>query len=304
MPQENKAFRLLRLLFFLLGNYPKRKDECANFLDIRDSSFYNYCNELKNIGFDLRQKDGKYWIQIDDKPTQMLANLLHFTEEEAYILAKSIDNIEGYSLSARKLKDKLVSFLNHEKALEEYLKKEKSEIVTVLNNAIKYKKQVLIVNYASGNSQTIRNRMVEPFEFKEDFSLLWAYDTELSKNRQFKICRMEDVELSPFDWVAESFHRSLPVDLFRNTGMLNKIAEFELNLRARNLLTEEYPLSQNSIKEITKNRYLFKAAVAKYEGPGRFILGIADDIELIGDEGFQRYLKEKVASCENIFKTP
>ncbi len=304
MPQDNKSFRLLRLLLFLSGSYPRRKDECTDFLQIKDSSFYNYCNELKNIGFDLRQKDGKYWVECAGCTNQTLANLLHFTEEEAYILAKSIDNIEGYTLPARRLKEKLVSFLNQEKAVEAYLQKEKSEIVKILNKAIKDKRQILIVNYSSGNSQSIRNRMVEPFEFKEDFTLIWAFDTELCENRQFKVCRMGDVELTDFGWKHEREHHSLPVDVFRNTGELTKVVEFELNVRARNLLAEEYPLSQNAIKEITKNRYLFKTTVAKYEGPGRFVLGIADDIKLVGDKGFLRYLKEKVASCEKIFKTP
>ncbi len=304
MPQDNKAFRLLRLLLFLSGSYPKRKDECTDFLQIKDSSFYNYCNELKNIGFDLQQKDGKYWVECTGSSSQTLANLLHFTEEEAFILSKSIDNIEGYTLPARRLKEKLVSFLNQDKAVESYLQKEKSDIVKLLNKAIKDKRQILIVNYSSGNSQSIRNRMVEPFEFKEDFTLIWAFDTELCENRQFKICRMGDVELTDFGWEHEREHHSLPVDVFRNTGELTKVVEFELNIRARNLLTEEYPLSQNAIKEITKNRYLFKTTVAKYEGPGRFVIGIADDIKLVGDEGFLRYLKEKVAICEKIFKTP
>lgn len=299
MPHDNKSFRLLRLLFFLSGSYPKTRKECTDFLDIRDSAFYNYCNEIKNIGFKLVQKEGKYWVEANDKPTQMLANLLHFTEEEAYILARSIDAIEGYSIPATRLKQKLVASLNHEKAVEAYLKKEKPEMVSELNNAIKNKKQVLLVNYASGNSQTVRNRRVEPFEFKDDFNLVWAFDTEIKKNRQFKICRIEDVQETPFDWEFERLHHSEPVDVFRNTGELNKHIEFELNLRARNLLTEEYPLTEKYITEIAPNRFHFKVQVAKYEGPGRFVLGVAEDIRLIGDEGFLEFVKEKITKCQH-----
>jgi predicted DNA-binding transcriptional regulator YafY len=294
MPHENKSFRLLRLLFFLSGSYPKTRKECTDFLDVRDSAFYNYCNEINNIGFKLRQKDGKYWVEADDKPTQMLANLLHFSEEEAYILAKSIDAIEGYSIPATRLKQKLVTFLNHDKAVEAYLKKEKPEVVSILNKAIKNKKQVLLVNYSSGNSQTVRNRRVEPFGFKDDFNLFWAFDTDVMKNRQFKICRMEDVQETPFSWEFERQHHSSPVDVFRNTGELNKQVQFELNLRARNLLVEEYPLSEKYITETASNHFLFKAPVAKYEGPGRFVLGIAEDIKLLGDDEFLDFVKDKI----------
>ncbi len=290
MPHDNKAFRLLRLLFFLSGSYPKTRKECIDFLDIRESAFYNYCNELINIGFSLQQKDGKYWVEAEDKTTHVLANLLHFSEEEAYILAKSIDAIEGHTLPGKRLKQKLVAFLNQDKAVEAYLKKEKSEMVSVLKKAIKDRKQVLLINYASGNSQTVRNRRVESFEFKDDFNLVWAFDTDVKKNRQFKICRMEDVLETPFGWEFERLHHSTPVDVFRNTGELNKQVEFELNLRARNLLVEEYPLSEKYITETAKNRFCFKALVAKYEGPGRFVLGMAEDIRLVRDDGFKEFL--------------
>lgn len=299
MPHDNKSFRLLRLLFFLSGSYPKTRKECTDLLDIRDSAFYNYCNEIKNIGFNLLQKDGKYWVEADNKPTQMLANLLHFTEEEAYILARSIDTIEGHTIPANRLKQKLVAFLNHDKAVEAYLKKEKPEMVLELNSAIRNKKQVLLVNYASGNSQTVRNRRVEPFEFKDDFNLVWAFDIDIKLNRQFKICRIEDVYQTPFDWEFERLHHSKSVDVFRNTGELNKQVEFELNLRARNLLVEEYPLAGKCISEIAPNRFLFKAPVAKYEGPGRFVLGVAEDIRLVGDGEFLDFVKEKIAKCQH-----
>ncbi len=105
---------------------------------------------------------------------------------------------------------------------------------------------------------------------------------------------MEDVLETPFSWEFERLHHSTPVDVFRNTGELNKQVEFQLNLRARNLLVEEYPLSEQFITKTAKNRFLFKAVVAKYEGPGRFVLGIAKDILLVGDDGFREFLKEKV----------
>lgn len=300
MPQDNKSFRLLRLLFLLLGNYPKTRSECTDFLEIGESAFYNYCNEIKNIGFNLMQKEGKYWVEAEDRPTRMLANLLHFTEEEAYILARVIDSLEGHTVPTDQLKQKLVAFLNCDKAVETYLKKKKPEIVSVLHNAIKSKRQVLLVNYASGNSQTIRNRRVEPFAFHNDFDLVWAFDTELKKNRQFKVCRIEDIQATTLAWESERLHRSSPVDLFRNTGELNKQVAFELNLRAYNLLREEYPLSAKYITEMASNRFLFKGPVAKYEGPGRFVLGVAEDIRLIGDEGFLAFVKDKIAKCHKL----
>ena len=302
MPKDNKSTRLLRMILFLSGSYPKTREECMDFLNINKSAFYEYCKQLDSIGFNIRQKEGRYIMEPNGEPGNLLSNLLHFTEEEAYVLAKTIDAVEGHSVSAQRLKQKLVAFLNREKVVEAYLKKEKSAIVLALNKAIKDKKKVLLLDYASGNSQTVRDRLVEPFEFKDDFNLLWAFDTELKKNRQFKICRIGDTNETPFPWEFERQHRSKPVDVFRNTGELDKEVTFALNLRARNLLTEEYPLTEKYITETSPQQFVFKAPVAKYEGPARFVLGIADDIKPVGDNGFMGFVREKIKVSRKIFQ--
>jgi len=298
MPLDTKTHRILRFILFLSGSYPKTKEECINFLEIKSSAFYSYCNLLKDTDFGVQQKEGKYRIEYQEKEHHILSDLLHFTEEEAYLISRIIDALEENQGCAIKLKQKLVSFLNHDKAIEAYINKEKSVIVQALRKAQQAKKQILLINYSSGNSQTVRDRKVEPFEFKDDFNLVWAFDTGLKMNRQFKICRIGDISETPLSWEYERLHRSLPVDIFRNTGELDKQIEFRLNLRAKNLLTEEYPLSAKYVTQISLYQFVFKAFVAKYEGPGRFVLGIAEDIELISDEGFRQFIQLKLNNCQ------
>jgi len=300
MLTETKTHRLFRLILFLSNSYSKTKEDCISFLGIGDTAFYSYCNVLKETGFDLHQKDGKYWIDYPDQDFQVLRNVLHFSEEETYLLSRSIDMIEEKQVCATRLKQKLASFLNQDKTIETYIRKEKSAIVQSLRNAQLQKKQTLLINYASGNSQTVKNRMVEPFEFKDDFNLIWAFDTELKQNRQFKICRIEDVHETHLSWEYERSNRSQPVDIFRNTGDLNKQIEFKLNLKAKNLLIEEYPLSERFLTKINNNQFILKAPIAKYEGPGRFVLGLTEDIDLMGDEGFRDYLKIKINKHQHL----
>jgi len=301
MTYNTKTQRILRLILFLSVSYQKTKDECCIFLGIKDSAFYNYCNDLKETGFDLCQKDGKYWIDYQDQDYRVLRNVLHFSEEEIYLLSQTINSMEGKPGCIARLNQKLSSFLNQDKAIEAYIQKEKSAIVQSLRNAWKTKKQILLINYASGNSQTVKNRLVEPFEFKDDFNLIWAFDTGLKQNRQFKICRIEDVQESLLPWEYERLHRSKPVDIFRNTGDLDKQVEFGLSLRAKNLLIEEYPLSERFLTKINNKLFEFKAPVAKYEGPGRFVLGLAEDIQPKGDEGFLHFIQQKIKKCRHFF---
>ena len=302
MQDCTKTHRILRFILLLSGSYPRTKDECTNFLEIKDSAFYNYCKLLKDSDFNLVQKEGKYRIEFTEDNSHILSRLLHFSEEECCLLSNVIDDLDENMGGANNLKKKLVSFLNQDNAIEAYIQKEKTAIVQAIRKAQKAKKQILLIDYSSGNSQTVRNRMVEPFEFKDDFSMVWAFDTGLKQNRQFKVCRIGDVLESPLAWEHAHAHRSLPVDLFRNTGELDKQVEFRLNLRARNLLTKEYPLSTRHINLIGSNQYFFKASVAKYEGPGRFVLGIMEDIESVGDEGFRNFLKEKLNNFKSFFE--
>lgn len=248
MPSETKTHRFLRLILFLSSSYPRAKEECISFLEIKDSAFYNYRNVSLDTGFDVQQKDGKYRIEYPDQDYQVLRNVLHFSEEDPCLLARCLDML----------------------------------------------KQILLINYASGKSQTVKNRLVEPCEFKDDFNLVLAFDTAIKQNRQFKICRIEGIRESPLPCEYERKHRSKPVDLFRNTGDLNKKIECSLSLRARNLLIEEYPLAERFLSPAGKNKFVLNAPVAKYEGPARFVMGLPEDVQVSGDEGFSEYFENKI----------
>ena len=296
-----KSTRLLRMLVYLMGNHPQTMENCTRFLGIKKSAFYKYINELKDVGFDVRNKAGGYSIEAPEKSSPLLASLLHFSEEEAFVLSKAIDTIEGNTQAALRLKHKLVAFLNRDEAVEAYLKKEKKEVVQILNKSICDKKQVLLEDYASGHSLTVTDRRVEPFEFNDDFNLIYAYDVSRKENLQFKICRIGNVHETPLGWKYAQKHRSLPVDVFRNSGSLDREVHLEINLRAYNLLTEEYPLAEKYIQKKNDGLYELKVPVAIYEGPGRFVLGMAEDVTVKGDEGFRAYLKEKINRYTKIF---
>ena len=48
------------------------------------------------------------------------------------------------------------------------------------------------------------------------------------------------------------------------------------------------------MKQLDKNHWSLQLDVCSYIGVGRFVLGLFDDIEVKGDEGFKEYLKKKL----------
>jgi hypothetical protein len=59
------------------------------------------------------------------------------------------------------------------------------------------------------------------------------------------------------------------------------------------LLTEEYPLADKFLTKISDNEFILETKVCSYEGVGRFVLGLLADIEIIENEEFKRFIKEK-----------
>jgi hypothetical protein len=43
-----------------------------------------------------------------------------------------------------------------------------------------------------------------------------------------------------------------------------------------------------------ENHYLFHAPIANFEGAGRFVLGLMDEIKVLGPEEFKNFLKTKL----------
>ena len=67
----------------------------------------------------------------------------------------------------------------------------------------------------------------------------------------------------------------------------------ELSLRAYLLLREEYPLSLPFLTK-EEDHYLFHGPVANFDGVGRFVLGLIDEVRIKSPEGFIDFLRNKL----------
>jgi hypothetical protein len=47
-------------------------------------------------------------------------------------------------------------------------------------------------------------------------------------------------------------------------------------------------------KNENNKRYTFSGPVANYAGIGRFVMGLFDEIEIVGPEEFREYVRKKV----------
>ena len=63
-------------------------------------------------------------------------------------------------------------------------------------------------------------------------------------------------------------------------------------------ITEELPRSAPHIRPDGDRHWLLSIDVCSYMGVGRFVLGLFENIEVLGGEGFREYVARKVGAMK------
>ncbi len=294
MNDQAKIERVLRLIILLSGNFGHSIKEISQKLEISERTTYRYIDTFKNVGLIIEKNANGFWKLEKNSSYKELNDLLHFSEEESYILQKAIHSIDDNNVLKSNLISKLYSLYDSQRVIGTIIKKEKSEIIANLLEAAKEKRQVKIGGYQSANSSTISNRIVEPIKFTTNFVAIWCYEPESNSTKLFKTARINCVEILNKPWDYEQHHNPGFIDCFRISTDKKIPIKLELSLRAKNLLTEEYPLAESDIKKVSDEKYILESFVCNFTGVSRFILGLPDDITVISPSELKDYLNNKI----------
>lgn len=295
MSDQAKIERIIKLLLLLSGSFGYTINEISKKLEISQRSIYRYLETFRNAGLVIdKNKDGYWRIEKNNSQYKDLYELLQFSEEESYILQKAIHSIDDNNALKSGLVSKLYSLYDSKRIIDTIIKKENSETISNLSKAITDKKQVKIIAYKSANSNTVSDRILEPIKFTTNFVSVWCYEPEKKATKLFKTARINKVEISGKQWEHENKHKPGYIDCFRISSDKKIPVKLQLNMRARNLLIEEYPLSEKDIKEIEDNKFIFNSYVCNFMGIGRFVLGLMNEIIIISPTDLKEYLNKKI----------
>jgi len=289
-----KFERMLKLILTLSSGVRHTIPELAIRFEVSERSIHRYIRTFRDAGFGIENRDGYYWLDKVEPPFNKLSDLLFFTEEEAYILTKAIHTIDENNVLKQNLVDKLYALYKFGKVADTIIRREQSENIHRLATAIEQKKQVVLRKYHSSHGKLIRDRLVEPFAFTTNFISVWAFDPESRTNKLFKTARIQEVLITGNGFTFAEQHQELPVDVFRLSSDSKINIRLRLSLRAYNLLIEEYPLAGQFITTETVNTWKFDGWVCSFEGVGRFILGLCDEVEILAPTELQNFISEKV----------
>ena len=105
-----------------------------------------------------------------------------------------------------------------------------------------------------------------------------------------KISRIGDVEVLEELWNAEDKHSKPGMDAFRMSGDKTIRVKLQMSLLAKNLMVEEYPLSERDIKYVGGNKWMLDTNVYSFLGIGRFYLGQMNEIQIVDSSEFKEYI--------------
>ena len=291
---QPKLERLLRILMMLIENTTYTIPQLAQRLETSERTIYRYIDTFRDAGFLINREGDYFRIDKASKQLKDISDLIHFSEEEAYILKSAIESIDETNLIKQNLKKKLASVYQHKMLADITVHPQHKNNVEKLAEAINKKRQIVLHNYQSANSNSVQDRLVEPFKFTTNLVQVWCFEPASKTNKLFNIARIGEVTITEQAWEHEPKHDAGYIDIFRIASNQKMPIKLTLSMRAANLLREEYPLSEQTLTQQDNQTWLLQTEVCSYEGVGRFVLGLYDDIQIIESPQFHTYIDKRI----------
>ena len=271
MLNQHKILRVLQFISFLEQEPSKTVVQLASLLDTTDRTVYRYLDLVKECGFDLqRDKINRFFI-VNDR-----SNGLRFTPEEADYL-KQLVLTNG---KKSKLKDAVLSkiYLSSDATIVagHLINVKNGKIVEKLSNAIANKEQVILKKYQSINSETISDRVIEPFGFTDNYCTVMAFEPESLKNKTYNIDRIAVVEFNNQNCLFESDYKQQIPDAFgfAFSGVKHPV-HLKLPLKQYLLLKNDFPMTAPHFKfNPKKDLYELNIEVNDLTPVERFLRGM------------------------------
>lgn len=261
-------------------------------------NLYYVFHTLGELGFRVVHHKRFYYIDRDSPFLRQLSNSIDFTEAEAaYLHGRLCDDVATDAMAGT-LKRKLERFYHLDTYADLQTQQRLTLNVEMIEQAIAQKRVAILHDYASPHSHSVTDRVVEPFLLQGDRVDVRAYELKSRQNKTFKIARIGHVEVVDTPWFNEAHHRHTFTDMFMFSGEERQHITLRFSLLAHRLMLEEYPHSAPMMTRDDDAHWLFETEVVSYVGIARFILGLYDEIEVIGDSGLQQFLQAKIARMQ------
>ena len=298
--RHDKLEKELQLLLLLTENRSYTVDQLCRKMDTSKRNIYYYIDFFRDAGFKVEKYGSCCSIDRSSPFFGRLTEKISFTEEEAIVISRLLNKVRKKNAIVETLKRKMERFYDLGILAKDSISDKDSHVITMLHEAIKNENQVVIRGYSSPHSKTKRDRLVEPFLLMDSNREVRCFEPDSGLNKTFKIGRMDNVDILSDSWAFKDRHKQMFTDVFAFSAEETMRVELRLGQLAHDLLAEEYPRTIRNMTQCEDGKWLLQLDVCSYIGIGRFVLGLFDDIEVVGDKGFRDYLKEKTGKFRSL----
>ncbi len=290
-----KHDRLFRLIRMLIGNKGYTVADITRELSVSQRSVYYYLNYLKDNGFIVYRSGDIYRIDRRSPFIVELTRYNQFSDDELRTIHSMLLMMGDKSQTASDLLYKLEMTVNFEALNSTPALKRLGNNTAKLLKAIRERQVVKLVGYSSPHSSTVRDRFVEPYLLLNSNQDVRCFELGSNMNKTFKVARAQDVEPLDMHWLHADQHSEMFTDIFMFSGTEHHSISLRLDRLAYNLFCEEYPLGHKYTTPDGDDHWTLRLEVCDYRGPGRFVLGLYDHVDVLADQQFIDYLATEVA---------
>jgi predicted DNA-binding transcriptional regulator YafY len=290
---QPKVERTLRLMKLMTGNTTWTVEELAGKLGTTYRTVYRYIETFREAGFAVRTvRTGVYELVTMGRRERDINRLVYFSDEEAGIINGLIEGLDNTNALKQNLHQKLAAIYDVAPVTDFISKESNAMNVRELSDAIRGKRCVVLRDFKSSSGRT-GDRHIEPFAFTTNYIHVWGYDLDDGRCKMFGIARIGEVDVLENEaWTHEDDHRREQMDVFRMSGQRTIRVKLQLDMLARDLLLEEYPLAAQDLKPgQEEGSWLLDTSVCALQGVGRFAIGLADHVKVLDSPELESYIR-------------
>ncbi len=300
----DKLARQLKLIALLAQNRELTIDELSSRVGMSRRTIYRYLDAFRSLGFSVVQEGKRYRLDHRSPFFQKITDKTHFTDAEALTLNQVLNSVFDNSPQVRHLREKLANLYDDKVLAHHGVDERTAHNIAAIYRAIREERVCILRSYTSPHSGRTDDRTVEPFLLLSGNTEVRCYEIASAMNKTFKISRAESVEVVELLWSHKAEHKAFHTDMFHFSGEVRLPISLRLGPLAANVLREEYPQAENQLTRQADGRYKWETWVCSYKGVGRFVVGLFDDIEIVGPQEFATYMQERIAALARRIATP
>lgn len=283
------------IAFFRAVNYFRRgcsMKELAELLAVSVKTAYRYKERAENIGFLLEKNSATNRYKLASKHSPGLN--LSFSQQEVDVILKGL---KGKSDLLQRIKNKVYIHSDLQYVPGKLLEIEFGQNIKLLQKAITKKNRVLLKNYNSANSNSLRDIVTEPVIMQDYYQRLYGYSPGKKKMMQYKTERIGQVEILPQRQMFTDRHIKNPkTDLFWWVFDEESYSiRLELTRGAYHMVREEFPRIQACTREKEEGVFELETEVASLKAVSSLILRYPGEIRVLSPRELEEFTAHRLA---------